>query len=249
MVFRFADQFSSYWSHGPFNNPGSYTESEIISRGLLLDLCPFCGFFMPILLMVDPTRKAAKVLAPTSFLAGLTTILSLAGDRDAVLTAQYIFIGVSPNPCYFIMHFLQIVLAVGVILNTGKYTWKGYLWGIGCTLSIYAYVGFARLATGASWFVSGLSYNDWSSTGEYHAVAEILHWNPKVCPYICLPIMWAIGSSECAVKDYLMHRGWFWYGNARNNRVVTFKLGKKQIKMKQWWFWYNYDKEVPVRIL
>jgi len=207
---------------------------------------------MPILCMVDPSRKAAKHLAPVSLVAGFITIISFAFDTSLtdVLTARFIFIGISPNPCYFIMHFFQIVLAIGIMLNTPRYTWKGLLVSLGCSALLYTYVGICKSITGARWMVSGLDYNDWMSPeGEYHFVTEILHIPVKACPYIGIPFLNGVGVGFVALKDFVFNKGWFKYGNARNNKIVKFDLFNKHIKMKQWWFWYDYNKFVKLKFI
>ncbi|MCQ3914791.1 MAG: DUF5378 domain-containing protein [Mycoplasmoidaceae bacterium] len=92
----------------------------IISRAFLLDVCPFSAFFLCVLLIVDPSRKIARSFAPIALIGGVITIFSLTFDDmiGARLTAQFIFFGDSPNTCYFIMHFIQIVLSIGIMVNT-----------------------------------------------------------------------------------------------------------------------------------
>jgi hypothetical protein len=45
------------------------------SRAFFLDLCPFAAFAICILVAVDPTRKAASIVAPFAILGGLLTIV------------------------------------------------------------------------------------------------------------------------------------------------------------------------------
>ncbi|MCQ2957014.1 MAG: DUF5378 domain-containing protein [Mycoplasmoidaceae bacterium] len=110
-------------NEGYFTDPGRYDQSVQISKAFLLDMCPFAALFMCVSLIADPTRKVARSFAPIALVGGLITIGSLAFDGEGgipELSAQYIFFGTQGNECYFIMHFIQIVLPVGVMLNTPK---------------------------------------------------------------------------------------------------------------------------------
>ncbi|MCQ3908662.1 MAG: DUF5378 domain-containing protein [Mycoplasmoidaceae bacterium] len=88
----------------------------------MLDVCPFAAIGMCCALIFDPTRKVARSLAPIALIGGAITVCSVAFDDSlhAALTGQFIFIGDSVNKCYFIMHFIQVVFAIGVMLNTPR---------------------------------------------------------------------------------------------------------------------------------
>jgi hypothetical protein len=76
LIFRLYDQFKDYWSASrPIN------DDIIVSRGLLLDICPFCAFVISIAVIIDPTRKIAKIIAPFALFGGLITILGGIGDE------------------------------------------------------------------------------------------------------------------------------------------------------------------------
>lgn len=228
--FRFADAWKTLHesiASGGFN-PTTYDGSYALSKAILLDICPFIGLMLPFSLMVDPTRQFSRALAPMGLITGLFTILcDIPTNSEAAFTAQFIFIGTTDNPCYFILHSMNLILAVGVLLNTPRYGWKGYLIALGSALVYYSYVGIMMGATGVCWFVSGLSLNDWSPLGEYHNVAEVLHCSPTVAACVGLPFMFAVASGLVALNDYVFKR-WVWtYGNAKG---------------KKWYFWYDYTK-------
>lgn len=234
-VFRFGPDISTCINH-TFINPSYYEESIIISKALLLDVCPFIAVAMCVSLIFDPSRRIARSLAPIAIIGGTITICSLAfdGTLNASLTARFIFIGDSVNKCYFIMHFIQLVLGIGTMLNTPRNGWKGTLLTLLVTISYYCYVAIVMAATGASWNVSGLSINDWETTGEYHFVAESFNIPPKICQIIGIPILGLVGCGIIGLKDYVFYRGWFLYGNAYSGK---------------WYAWYNYDKFIKQRIL
>lgn len=232
-VFRFGPDWTRH-ADATITNPGGYEDSIIISKAFLLDVCPFAGLAMCFSLMVDPSRKAARALSPIALIGGLITVASLAFDEtnNARLTAQFIFIGDPENDgmkCYFILHFLQVVLSVGVMLNTPRNGWKGALATFGTIMGYYCYVAIVMAATGCRWNVSGLNLNDWSPDGEYHFVSEIFNIPVKACPYIGIPFLVLVGCGIVALKDYVFDRGWFAYGNAYS---------------KRWYLWYDYNRYV-----
>jgi len=56
------------------NSPYNELDPTIsISKGLLLDLCPFVAFFLPVTMIIDPTRKTTCVLAFYGIFGGLIT--------------------------------------------------------------------------------------------------------------------------------------------------------------------------------
>lgn len=236
LVFRFVPDWIKYTNYvnAGYLDPGTYENSNTISRAWLLDACPFAGLTMCVLIMADPTRKAARSFAPIALVGGIITIASLMADESAQLNAQFIFFGDSVNECYFFLHFIQIVIPVGIMLNTPKGGWRAWVLCLLMALVYYSYVAIAKTFTKADWFVSGLSINDWES-GEYYAVHEIFSFIPlNVIPFIGIPFLYIVASGFMALKDYVFNRGWFTYGNA---------------KSEKWYLWYNYNKHVKQRLL
>lgn len=235
-VFRFGPDISRY-INTKITDPTDYDQSLVISKALLLDVCPFAALAMCLSLVVDPTRKFARSLAPIAFIGGVITVCSIAFDDSvgAELTARFIFIGTDEGmKCYFIMHFIQLVLAVGVMLNTPRNGWKGTLGTLIITVCYYSYVAIVMAATKVCWNVSGLSINDWLPGGEYHYVPEIFNLSPRVCQAIGIPILALVGCGIIGIKDYVFDRGWFTYGNAYSGK---------------WYMWYNYNKFVKQKVL
>lgn len=230
-VFRFGPDWNRY-TEAHITNPGEYNDSIIISKAFLLDVCPFAALGMCVSLIVDPSRKAARALSPIALIGGAITVVSVAFDESvgAELTAKFIFIGDGEGmKCYFIMHFIQVVLSVGVMLNTPKHGWKGAAATFGIIVGFYCYVAIVMAATGCRWNVSGLNYNDWTHEGEYHFVSEIFNIPVKACPWIGIPFLILVGCGFVALKDYVFSRGWFEYGNAYS---------------KHWYLWYDYNRYV-----
>lgn len=228
--FRFAEAWQRYAIEHtrPNFDPTEYGDAFVLSKAFLLDICPAMGLLLPFSMIVDPTRKSSRAIAPLAFIGGLFIILlDIPTSSEAEFTWEYIFFGVGDNTCYFILHALNLILAVGIMLNTPGYGWKGYLVSVGTAILFYSYVGIMMATTKVSWFVSGLHLNDWSPLGEYHQVAEVLGWDPLPTACVGLPFMFCVTSGFIALNDYVFKKGWWAYGNVRG---------------KHWYCWYNYRK-------
>lgn len=238
IMFRFRFDWATYaqaLKEGTLTDPGTEPQSRIISKALLLDICPFAAIAINVSLILDPSRKVARALSPITLVGGLFTVIGLmfSKDNSVQLTAEYIFIGVGPNRCFFIMHFIQLVLAIAVMLNTPRNGWKGFIACLLASIFVYVYVAIVMSITGCRWYCSGLAINDWEF-GEYSFAAEIFHLPPKIAPYIAIPIMFSFGAGLVAVKDYVFGSGHWDYGNAYS---------------KKWYCWYDYQKHVVQKIL
>jgi len=156
-----------------FNSNHYYDREISISKALLLDLCPFTALMMPVCLVVDPTRKLAAILAPYAIFGGAITLFGeITTDPEASWSAQYIFSGIQPNPCYYSMHVINFLLGAFVLVNTPKLGLKG---GINCVIFILFYFLYVSLCVsifGVSKNVTGVTGYDWV-WGEYNIVGEI----------------------------------------------------------------------------
>jgi hypothetical protein len=75
-------------------------------------------------IIVDPTRKIAKAIAPFGIFNCLITILGGIGQDDPQLTASYIFLGNSENPMYFMMHYLMLLVGTLVLVSAPRVSLK-----------------------------------------------------------------------------------------------------------------------------
>lgn len=224
LIFRFIPDWQQYFTQ-------EHTDI-IISRAWLLDACPFFGLATCVVCFADPTRKIARTISPIALVGGVITIMSLIGDDEATLTAQYIFFGDEINRCYFIMHFLQIVIPIGIMLNTPRFGWKGWVGTFAVAVTYYVYVAIVAYGiTGCRAYISGMGTYDWSPEGEYYVVHDIFDFIPiKAMPFIGIPFLFIAASIFIALNDYVFSR-WHWsYGNAYSGK---------------WYMWYNYNKHVP----
>ncbi|MCQ3914793.1 MAG: DUF5378 family protein [Mycoplasmoidaceae bacterium] len=60
----------------------------------MLDVCPLTGMLMPVLLIADPSRKAARSIAPLCLTGAFFTLfVAMPFNEDTAFTAHFIFIG------------------------------------------------------------------------------------------------------------------------------------------------------------
>jgi hypothetical protein len=90
-----------------------------------LDLCPFCGFTICLSVVLDPTRKIAKIIAPFAIFGGLITLIGGLGDDYSayganVSPAHYIFFGDAQNPLYFLLHYINVAIGFLVLVSVPK---------------------------------------------------------------------------------------------------------------------------------
>lgn len=237
LSFRFIPEWIQYIKDAPsFEDPSEYNTSVSISRAYLLDVCPFFALSILVALILDPTRKIARAIAPVSLIGGAITVTSMSFDQNILIefSAKFIFFGYDPNSCYFIMHFIQVIMAIAVLLNTPSGGWKNWLATLIITILFYSYVAITMSATGCRWNCSGLSINDWQPEGEYGQVASIFGFSPKVCQIIGIPILTLVGCGIITLKDYVFNKGHWLYGNAFSGK---------------WYSWYNYNKFTNQRFL
>jgi len=233
LIYKFIPNWQRYASR--ILDPTSYSDCHIISNAFLLDACPASVIIMSILLIVDPTRKAARSFAPIALLGGaMITLIQMPFFDEAEWSLRFIFMGTSLNPCYFLYHAYNMIISIGVMLNTPKFKLRGYLACVACYGTYYSYVAIVAAITGCQYFVSGLNLNDWTSMGQYHIVAEILHCSPQVAMPLGLIALPLVASGFIAINDYAFHR-WIWrYGNAYSGK---------------WYRWYDYDKYQVVKFI
>jgi len=234
LVFRFVPAWQRYME--ATNLDGRYySDAFVISKAWELDICPFMGLFMTVSVVVDPTRKLARTAAPLALIGGILIVfIQMPFDDMAEFTAHFIFLGDEPNNCYFFLHAVNLFFSIGVMLNSPKYTWKGWASCAALAALYYSYVLIARHALGCEWFVSGTHINDWTPQGEYFKVAEILNCSPQVAMGVGFPFCICVCSGFIALNDYVFKSGWFRYGNKYSGI---------------WWAWYDYNRYCNIKFI
>lgn len=154
--------------------PTLYEDSVVVSKALLLDMCPFVSLALPFSLIVDKSRRLAQTLAPFAILgAGVTIPFIAFSDPSAEISWKYIFAG-NDMPIYFFMHFYLMVYGTMVLSNSRNRKWINLLDVHLFAVFYFGYVCFVSYTTNTVWNVTGINENDWMY-GEYRAVKDIFH--------------------------------------------------------------------------
>lgn len=145
-----------------FNGYDIYNYSTTYSGAFLLDLCPAVAFLLPFSLIIDKSRSIAKVISPYAIIGSIITIYSTTlSYQPAGNVWYYIFLGESPNEMFFMMHFNSLVIAIGVMLTSKKYTRYSVL---GSFVFICLYIGYVKAFVdlkGVVYNTTGVSQFDW----------------------------------------------------------------------------------------
>ena len=177
----------------------SYRYSYMISKVLLLDLCPFMALVFPITIIISgPSLKIARTIAPAAMFGGFITVFfGCAFDSlDETSLAEYIFIGAGNNKLYFLMHFIILILGLIVYLNSPRFTWKStlafHLFMIGYLLYVFILMKTLNLTNN----VTGEAYGDWFPIGggqpEYGAVVEFLPLDYPSIMWVSYLLIWIV---------------------------------------------------------
>lgn len=251
---------------GGWPDGSTYSGAQLISRAFLMDFCPFFGMLTPILLIVDPSRKAARSVAPILLLGTIFTCTAgFLTYSEMSMEPYWWWHGPAGWELYVGLHMFNMWLAVLVLCNTPKFEFEGYLIMLGCVALYIVYIIIVKYATGCELATSGLSVRDWvmnyeggvEHPGTYYPITKIFasifgydkdsDIAPKVAMGITWPLELLLFSGIVALWDKAFkHFKWHQFGNARNKKMVVLPTGQK---VKQWWYWYDCNKFVePYRI-
>jgi hypothetical protein len=207
---RFQYNFHDFWS-------AKDKEGYVASKGLLLDLCPFVAFVLPITLILDPTRKSSCVLAYYGIFGGIVTFLGnfcVQNDFpsiDAAWNWKWIFLGDEMNRMYFMMHFILLFFSPFVLLNSTRTWWLDITCCVGFILSYFGYVLICVHKFNVDSNATGLVPGDWEPGGEYGNVASFLP----------LPFPWIVVVAYLLVTALII--GWiFLYWWLQKNKKYTY---------------------------
>lgn len=249
ITFRFTFQWkelANHWSEGTETLIGSVR----YAKGFLLELCPFFCLMTPVALIADPSRKAAQLFAPLSFLTAFIVVIAFFWSNvKPELNIETFFIGADAGlnwKLYEFIHMSNVFLSMGIMLNTPKYGWKGGLAIVGVLGIFLMYVGICMAVTGCHFHVTGLSIDDWilhteidpetglGYKGDFYLITKLFGNNPTLAMCIFFPICGLLFAGFIFLMDKLKTTKWFKYGNA---------------KSKCWWQHYNYEKFVKHKFI
>lgn len=225
VAFRYAGHWievtNGYINH-TWTDPTTPEQSNAISKAFMLDVCPFCALLLPVSLIFDPSRKVARSISPvTLFGAAFVMCVQMPFNSNVELTARYIFYG---DELYFFIHAVNILLPIGVLLNTPRFDKKGTIMSYSITAGMYIYFLIIAAITGCRWHTSGVTGWDFHPDGEYAGVTHFFHLESKwyLMPIIYYPMGAAALIFPIHLCDYVF------------KRFKTFAYPEKRAKQ-----WYN----------
>lgn len=211
----------------PWGSQLTNEQSYLVSYAFLLNICPFVNFAFCATLIADPTRKAARCVAPLAIVGSFIVLfIDIVTHSGATFSWRYIFIGQWDRPTlHYSGHLINLLIAIGVLMNTPKFGWKGTVAQFGFIIGFYLYVTIVAYTTGCQVYVSGVVLRDFVD-GQYAFFNMIF---PNM-PYLSMPIFF-IGLAGvllgiCILSD-VCKRGWFAYGDKQGS---------------VWWKSYDYQK-------
>jgi hypothetical protein len=228
IIGRFGEGFYNAIHYNP-----DIDDTIVISKGFLLDLCPFIALILPFSLIIDPSRKFASILAPFAIFGGLITLFGEIfpnSDGDVEWTFHYIFIGNSPNEMYFMIHFINLFLGIFVLANVPKLGWKGNIY---CAIFILVYFGYVFVIVAifdCLYNTTGVTGYDWLPGGEYGSVAQILGLSFPTVMYVAYFLITLFIVSVIWLQTYLMNKKYFCI-KYKDKKIVDFYKIKNFIKI------------------
>ena len=174
---------ANYLNKGTLSPIGA-DEGLMWSKALLLDMCPATAVAISIAIVVDPTRKGARAIAPMAIFGGMITVFGqiMLGNDGAEWSYEYLFVGFGANRAYFLIHFFNIITGILVLLNTPRFTLNTYCGEYLLNAFYFLYVAIVVYAFDGVIYcnVTGILIYDWTSIGEYSVVADTLNCSPEV---------------------------------------------------------------------
>lgn len=249
-VGRFGNDWKNLNQYFKNNIHDDFNHNILVSKGLLLDICPFTCFLLLLSIIFDPTRKVARVISPFALFGGLITIFGLNTNDIPKFNAHWIFLGNHPNEMYFMMHYIMVIVGTLVLVSTPRFNTYGifkkkiicqklditcWLFCIIYAILYYSYVAILMKSLNVTDHVSGLNINDWDPSygnAEYSGVAISLNCSPQVAAalgfitsFITISLLiFAFGSLQ-EIKKYHWDNIWnkkcWWCKQTYIKHVVT----------------------------
>ena len=170
-------------------------EEVIISKSLLLDMCPFNSVMISLFLIFDRKRNFVQSLSFVGiFGAGITLYGGILFEGINVVNSswlnnvsdvnhwwEYIFL----NDLYFMMHFQLFIISFIVLLNSNAFDWIRILTSHIYAIVFFVYITIISFTLNITWNVTGIRPNDWGPFGEYSIIGS---WFPNM-PWPLMPII------------------------------------------------------------
>lgn len=177
--YRFYNQWVDL--HDYLSNPDSYnltdySRSIILSKGFLLDMCPFMSLCLSFSFIVDKSKKFSSYLSPFCILGGLITLPFIPyNEPNEPFDANYIFIGTQANPLYFMMHYYLVVFGILAFRRNKNKTWFDIIWLHVVAIVYFSYIIIVSRIYNVQYNVTGTVSNDWMDPiyGSWYGFTEI----------------------------------------------------------------------------
>lgn len=183
-LFRFYNQWlnlHNYIESGEIKNPdlnGIYYHSITISKGLLLDMCPFMALALPVSFIFDKSKKFSSYLSPFCIFGGMITLpfISLS-EPNVDFNLHYIFIGTSANPLYFMIHWFILVFGILALRRNKHANFFDLIYLHLIAAFYFGYIILVSRLLNVQYNVTGTVEKDWTDPylGSYYNVSQIMH--------------------------------------------------------------------------
>ncbi len=164
--------------NGDHNNALDSNQNNIkASKALLLDLCPFVAFILPLLLTFDRGRNILKAVAPYAFFGGAITIFGQIMSEDIPTSNNFYWVTnpwdfIFGNKGYFLMHFFSMIISTIILMNSKGFGWNGVAGTVFFPLAYFSYVMIMVTIFDVKQNATGLVAYDWLY-GQYNIVYKI----------------------------------------------------------------------------
>lgn len=243
------------------------THSSAPGKEALTDWCAFGSLFTCVLMIVDPTRRALRTIAPINIFASLVTIFALfvtdVGQTDVSLW-QIIWKGEPPNEIYFSMHYIMLMGSLAAILSGPCLKLRHGVYALGVFILYVIYVQICIKTLQITYNANGFVQGDWIAGGEYSTLFDMIssaffHNQLADSDWWKALIIGGVFAVMIIIVLYvlfslLMHiRFWKWYRVVDRKKILRpWWFGFWQLnfdsKDNHWWFgWYgkwNNDKNI-----
>lgn len=230
------------YNHGVRKNYGyteiDYTSSFLKAKVFLTDLCPFFFVCSCISLITQPSRKVAVAFATPMIFGSLLTLLTsiLFGDGGrAEMSAQYIFLGSDPYRLKFLMHFLGLVLGVGVLLNTPSNKWWTFLWTNVAALGFFIYITIIAYGFDVHTNVCGIRPEDWMANTQPYGTNASFYLIGQAFSFCSFPWIIAFPLLIC----YILICLFMYLHYIMQKKIKFFKINPKKSKERIWFGYYK----------
>lgn len=209
------------------------------------ELCFLFSFIVPISLIADPSRRAARAIAPIASLSAMMVLIIVVpffGVRDFTNLGTFITLGLKSEVIvanhkliyydyYYLYHLITLLMCIGVWLNTPRHGWKGVIYTYGVLAIVYVYIIIIKFSLDLTRYVAGVSQWDViDPEGHFKMCGDICGGNGPAAQALFFTILIVMTFIWTGLQDFVFKRGWFMYGNKSSG---------------VWYKYWDYDHYLP----